>query len=298
MSHEGIRIEQKPLRQLILAKHPRNARKHAMDAIQYSLSEYGYIEPIVYNERTNRILSGHGRVKALQGLRDNGQPAPPPIVQDSKDWLVPVVVVDVPAERESEILIALNRTAELGGWSEKKLLPLLREFAARKTDYLEYMQFQSERVDALLQRSHTQEPAGATDDPNAPLTPTASKARLNPIYTQALSRLYYTPQQEQPPAVSELYDDTEYQRLIQIIEQAGVPEPLATMLRYSAARFVRLDFDAIAEYYCHSPAPIQALFEELALVIIDADRALERGLARFFGDVYRYFIQEHDDDKD
>lgn len=52
------RIELMPLGQLQVAK--RNPKKHSGD-ISTSVGRFGYAEPILLDERTGRIVAGHGR---------------------------------------------------------------------------------------------------------------------------------------------------------------------------------------------------------------------------------------------
>lgn len=78
------------------------------ESLKYSLNEYGYIEPIIVNERTKRIISGHQRVKVLleQGIET-----------------VQAVVVDLDEEDEKVLVIAINKIG--GKWDYEKLGRLL-----------------------------------------------------------------------------------------------------------------------------------------------------------------------------
>lgn len=68
------RLEYVPLDELKPAE--RNPKRHAGDAIQASIGKFGYVEPIVLDERTGRLVAGHGRLEALLAERDSGKPPP------------------------------------------------------------------------------------------------------------------------------------------------------------------------------------------------------------------------------
>ncbi len=124
----GIRLEYLALDELQPAA--RNPKAHAGPAIEESISRFGYVEPMVLDERTEKLVAGHGRREALQAIRKRGGPAPE-YVRVSKDgtWLVPVVrgwrsKDDAAAEA---FLLATNRTVEAGGWDSDQLNAMLRE---------------------------------------------------------------------------------------------------------------------------------------------------------------------------
>jgi len=119
-----------PLAQL--QADPANPKAHALDTIGESIGRFGYVEPIVLDERTGFIVSGHGRTKALTDAKARGE-APPEGVQigERGEWMVPVVG-GWASRNDAEArgaLIALNRTGELGGWDDEQLLAILERLA-------------------------------------------------------------------------------------------------------------------------------------------------------------------------
>lgn len=79
------------------------------------------------------------------------------------------------------------------------------------------------------------------------------------------------------PDVDECVDMAAVKRLLAEIEASGVSEEQKEMLRVCAYRHAVIHFDKMAEYYAHQRAEMQNLMENNALVIIDYDKALERG---------------------
>lgn len=126
-------IELMPLDELL--PNPLNPKAHDEELLQKSIVSFGYVEPIVMDERTGLIVSGHGRKEILEQLFLDGQDAPEGVVVENGKWLIPVVRGwasrdDVEAKA---VLVALNRTTERGGWDNENLLLILQELAEHDT---------------------------------------------------------------------------------------------------------------------------------------------------------------------
>lgn len=80
------------------------------ESIRYSLERYGLVQPIVWNERTGNVISGHQRLTVLQN-------------QGMQEVEVSVVNLDDIAEKQ--LNIALNKIE--GSWDNDKLTELLVE---------------------------------------------------------------------------------------------------------------------------------------------------------------------------
>jgi DNA modification methylase len=83
------------------------------DKLKRSISEFGLVEPLVWNRRTGHLVGGHQRFKVL--LEEGATK-------------VQVSVVDLSLEREKALNLALNKIA--GGWDQEKLAALLDELVA------------------------------------------------------------------------------------------------------------------------------------------------------------------------
>lgn len=148
-----------PLSKLVKSANPRNPRRHALKTIETSIADLGYIDAIVYNRATGRILHGHGRIEALKRMHARNEPPPDGIVADGNRWEVPVLVVDVPEARETMALYALNRSSELGEWDAQALDALLRELANADTDWHYLLDSLQCDLDALLSTQDAPPPA-------------------------------------------------------------------------------------------------------------------------------------------
>lgn len=105
-----------------LDPHPENPKAHDVETLQASLARFGFVEPVVLDERTARLLSGHGRVETLIAAEQAGLDAPDGIDVDDNGWWVPVVRgVTTKDDAEADALVvALNAVGE-GLWHEERL---------------------------------------------------------------------------------------------------------------------------------------------------------------------------------
>jgi len=144
-----VRVEYMALSELLRA--PRNPKHHDIDAVLDSFSRFGFVNPVIRDERTGRLVAGHGRLDALQQAKAAGQKPPEGIREVSDEWYLPVVRgVEFENEAEAEAyLVADNQTTLLGGWNDADLAAILSEHAAT-TRGLTGMGFDIGDLDKLL----------------------------------------------------------------------------------------------------------------------------------------------------
>ncbi len=104
-------IEYVPLTEV--QRWPRNPKQHA----------FGFVDPLIIDENSGKLVAGHGRLEALAKLKQEGKPRPTRIRESNGEWLVPVLRgVGFKEAKEAEAyLIADNQTVMLGGWDDKLL---------------------------------------------------------------------------------------------------------------------------------------------------------------------------------
>lgn len=114
-----------------LKPNPLNPKNHDENLLDKSLASFGYVDPIVVDERTGTMISGHGRKQVLTTMRDEGKEAPIGIEVKNGKWLVPVVKgwASKDDTEARAALVALNRTTEQGGWDRENLLTILKELS-------------------------------------------------------------------------------------------------------------------------------------------------------------------------
>jgi site-specific DNA-methyltransferase (adenine-specific) len=108
-----LKVENRPLASL--KPYWRNPRKNdgAVEAVKKSILEFGFNSPILVDAE-GTIVAGHTRYKAAKAL---GLAS------------VPVVVVDLPADKITAYRIADNKTSELAEWDMEALTQELRTIA-------------------------------------------------------------------------------------------------------------------------------------------------------------------------
>jgi hypothetical protein len=141
-------IEYMPLADLVPAD--RNPKGHRDEAIARSVSAFGYIEPVVLDERTGKLVAGHGRRSDLMSREATGEAPPDGIaVGDDGRWLVPVSRgwASRSDDQAHAAGVAINQTTILGGFDNKDLADLLSGF---DDDLLSAAGFEHTDLDDLL----------------------------------------------------------------------------------------------------------------------------------------------------
>lgn len=169
-----------------LRPHPDNPKAHDVEAVAASIRRFGFITPLVVNAADGLLLEGHGRVEALEAMRDAGE-APPAGVR--RGWRVPVVVgVSLAPDAARAFLVASNRTVELGGWDEGRLAALLSDLAASGgTEGTGYSDADLEELLASVAGAGTA--VGLTDPDDAPEERAETAVQRGEVYRLGQHRL-------------------------------------------------------------------------------------------------------------
>ena len=87
------------------------------------------------------------------------------------------------------------------------------------------------------------------------------------------------------PKENELYDINKYNDLINDINKSNISEEIKEFLRLAATRHIKFNYSKIADYYAHSNKETQSLIEDSALIIIDYDKAIEKGFVNVYNTI-------------
>lgn len=110
-----------------------NPKRHDAAGIAASFARFGLIEVITVDERTGRLVSGHGRLDQLEAGQAAGETVPEGVeLGEAGEWLAPVLrgwrsANDAEAHAAG---VALNRLVERGGWDQEELVATLTQLAA------------------------------------------------------------------------------------------------------------------------------------------------------------------------
>lgn len=170
-----------PIDQLTPAR--RNAKAHDLAAMGASVAAFGMIEPLVLDERTGRLLAGHGRLDYLLGLSRSGA-LPPPGVEVGPgggwQWLVARGWSSTDDAHADGAATALNRVGELGGWDAQVLADVLAD--AADYDWCDALGWSTAELDDLLAEQSPPPPpvalVGPEEVPPAPASPVSRPGDL------------------------------------------------------------------------------------------------------------------------
>jgi len=112
--------------------NPRKIDDKELAKLKRSISEFGYVEPIVWNQRTGFVVGGNQRLKALRELG----------IEE-----VDVVVVDLSDDKERALNVALNKIS--GEWDFPKLKDLLTDIDTGDFD-IELTGFDLDEIGELI----------------------------------------------------------------------------------------------------------------------------------------------------
>lgn len=145
-----MRIEKRKIEDLIPAIY--NPRKDLQPddpeyaKIKRSIETFGYVDPIIVNERTGTIVGGHQRLKVLKDLGYDE---------------VEVSVVDLSEENEKALNVALNKIS--GEWDFALLKDLLEELDASSID-VELTGFDIDEMENLMTQFQVEEEGEVDED--------------------------------------------------------------------------------------------------------------------------------------
>ena len=129
-------IERKHTADLIPADYnPRKDLKPGdaeYEKLKRSIEQFGYVEPVIWNQTTGRVVGGHQRLKVLM---DMGMTE------------VDCVVVAMDEEKEKALNIALNKIS--GDWDKDKLALLIADLQGADFD-VSLTGFEPAEIDALF----------------------------------------------------------------------------------------------------------------------------------------------------
>jgi len=116
-----MNIERKNTAELLPADYnPRKDLKPGdaeYEKLKRSIEQFGYVEPVIWNKTTGRVVGGHQRLKVLQ---------------DMGITEVECVVVELSEEKEKALNIALNKIS--GEWDKDKLALLITDLQGADFD--------------------------------------------------------------------------------------------------------------------------------------------------------------------
>lgn len=106
------------------------------EKLKRSLTEFGYVEPVIWNSTTGHVVGGHQRLKVLEDLGHN---------------TVDVIVVELDETREKALNIALNKIS--GEWDNDKFSNEYKKVHGKEqfdNDWYEYIEYGTTKQETIL----------------------------------------------------------------------------------------------------------------------------------------------------
>ncbi len=129
-------IEKKNVSELLPAEYnPRKDLKPGdaeYEKLKRSIEQFGYVEPVIWNKTTGKVVGGHQRLKVLMDIG---------ITE------VECVVVEMSVEKEKALNIALNKIS--GEWDKDKLALLITDLQGADFD-VSLTGFEAAEIDSLF----------------------------------------------------------------------------------------------------------------------------------------------------
>lgn len=160
------RIDYLPLPEI--ARAVRNPKEHDLPTIRKSIQKWGCTLAGELDDRTDRLVAGHGRLLVLEELVADGVSPPEGVkVSDDGVWLVPILRgwssrSDTDAEG---YLVANNAIPERGGWDRGLLGDMLADIGAADEELLAATGYDLDDVAELLPTDPEQVPPSVGPGP-------------------------------------------------------------------------------------------------------------------------------------
>ncbi|MDD5651172.1 MAG: hypothetical protein PHF86_12285 [Candidatus Nanoarchaeia archaeon] len=260
---------------LILADYnPRVKLKpgdRAYEELKRSIQKFGYVDLIICNKDL-KVIAGHQRI---------------PVLKELGYKVVDVVQVDIGEYDEKALNIALNKID--GSWDFEKLESLLDDIKINSPELFNFTGFDDAEFEKVIKEFETSNNNNSSNGGENTSTEGADKETVDQIksYTEKIKAPIYEPKMENPPDLKDCINIDKCMKLIEKIKSKNFDKDLESFLIFSAYRFIVFHYENIAELYCHQDKNIQEVMEELALIIIDLNKAIEHGLTEFADSIYK-----------
>lgn len=239
----------------------RNARKHNprnIGLIVDALQEVGAARSIVIDEN-GEVLAGNGTIEAAAEAGITKMQ----VVDADGDTIIAVRRSNLTPEQKTRLALFDNRSADLADWDADVLAELESE-----GDLLSGLFSADELLAELNQVPDFESDANGLRDE----------------YSPNVGEVLYEPK-ETKHKPEELFKNEAAAALeseIALIQDKGIQK----LLRARLAFFTAFNFSKIADYYAYQAKPEEkALFEKLALVLLDRDALIANGFAAIVEEV-------------
>jgi len=141
------------LQQMRWPDNPRTIDDRAREKLEGSLDEYGQVEPLVVNRRTNTLISGHQRLAAA-------------VAQGAEE--LAVVWVDIPQDKQAALGVMLNNPDAQGRWDNAKLAGLFAQIRSTHQRIGDLTGFDDDKIRRIITRARASAAQRAAEETPPP----------------------------------------------------------------------------------------------------------------------------------
>jgi len=254
-----LSIEYKSTGELIpYVNNPRTHSEQQVQQVAASIKEFGFTNPILIDEQEG-IIAGHGRLLAAQMLKLDE---------------VPTIMLEGLTEAQKKAyVIADNQLALNAGWDLDSLKLEIEGLGELEFD-IDLLGFDDDFLSEILD---------------------GMSIGVEDAYTKKVEIPLYEPKGDKPD-VTTLYNDEKTFELVEGIKGSRLPQAEKDFLMLAAGRHTAMNFELIANYYAHASKECQELMEDSALVIIDFEKALEKGYVTLSDKISDQYLKDYPDE--
>lgn len=228
---------------VLLEDNPRKISDEQMERLKESIDknpDYFECRPVILSDRTGELVVIAGNQR-VKAATAIGLKAVPTILLSG-----------LTEEREKEIIIRDN--VNNGEWDEE----LLAEWDAALLDDW------GVDISALSEKN---------------ISPTGKESETSKLSSLEYKGVYYEPKNIPNFTLDDCVNLDKFNKKLEVIECSDLSEEQKAMMKVFAYRFIKIDFEAVANYYAfHATEEEQKVMERLRLVLVDD------GVDGFIGD--------------
>lgn len=147
-----LRLEYRTIAALLELQYAENPKDHDLPELKRSFQRFGFRGALQFDETTQQIEAGHGRLLAAHELFAEGGAVPEGVLKNADgEWMLPILCGTGLKDADEYVayVIADNYLTQLGGWKDDLMRSIFADFKERKVSF-EGIGFSQRQVERIL----------------------------------------------------------------------------------------------------------------------------------------------------